>query len=78
MAADGFDQRFGLFGAIQGAAVKQGWMCCVDGRRHLHSVGVLGRTVVVLLSEVDPDVGYGAVQRVLTAAAAQVPPPGRQ
>ncbi len=77
VAADGFDQRFGLFGATEEAAVKQGWMCCVGGHRHLHSVGVLGRTVVVLLSEVDPDIGYPAVQRVLTAAAEQVPPPRR-
>jgi hypothetical protein len=75
-AADGFDQRFGLYGAADGeAAVKQGWMCCVGGQRHLHSVGVLGRTVVVLLSEVDQDVDYEAVQRALTAAAAEVPPP---
>jgi hypothetical protein len=78
LAADGFDQRFGLFGAADGqAAVKQGWMCCVGDRRHVHSVGVLGRTVVVLLSEVRTSVGYAAVTRVLTAAAAEVPPPRR-
>jgi hypothetical protein len=78
LAGDGFDQRFGLFGAADGqAAVKQGWMCCVDGMRHLHSVGVLGRTVVVLLSEVDPAHGYADVKRVLTAAAAKVPAPRR-
>ena len=50
-AADGFDQTFGLLaGAAAGVAVKQGWMCCVDGRRQLHSAGVLadGRVVVVL------------------------------
>jgi hypothetical protein len=75
-AADGFDQRFGLYGAADGeAAVKQGWMCCVGGLRHVHSVGVLGRTVVVLLSEVDRDEGYRAVKRALTAAAAEVPAP---
>jgi hypothetical protein len=47
-AADGFDQTFGLF-AEAGAAVKQGWMCCIDRRRQLHSAGVLvdGRVVVV-------------------------------
>jgi hypothetical protein len=47
-AADGFDQTFGLFPEA-GAAVKQGWMCCVDRRRQLHSAGVLadGRVVVV-------------------------------
>jgi len=52
VAADGFDQTFGLLSgaAGPGVAAKQGWMCCVDGRRHLHSAGVLadGRVVVVL------------------------------
>jgi hypothetical protein len=76
-AADGFDQRFGLFGAAEGAGVKQGWMCCVDGKRHVHSVGVVGSTVVVLLSEVPRGVGYDAAREALTAAAAQVPLPGR-
>ncbi|WP_369140896.1 serine hydrolase [Modestobacter versicolor] len=50
--ADGFDQTFGLLSGAGGAGVaaKQGWMCCVDGRRQLHSAGVLddGRVVVVL------------------------------
>ena len=75
VAADGFDQRFGLFGAADEVAVKQGWMCCVDGHRHLHSVGVVGHTVVVLLSEVPADVDYDTVRRALTAAADAVPPP---
>ena len=52
VAADGFDQAFGLLSEGAGAAVaaKQGWMCCVADRRHLHSAGVLadGRVVVVL------------------------------
>jgi hypothetical protein len=74
-AADGFDQRFGLFGADPDTAVKQGWMCCVGGNRHLHSAGVVGRTVVVLLSEVPADVRYRAVARVLSTAAAQLPAP---
>ena len=71
-AADGFDQRFGLFGVGGLPAVKQGWMCCVDGERHVHSVGVVRGTVVVLLSEVPRRVGYDAVRDALTAAAAQV------
>ena len=78
LAADGFDQRFGLYGAADGqAAVKQGWMCCVGDRRHVHSVGVVGRTVVVLLSQVRASVGYADVKRALTAAAAEVPAPRR-
>jgi hypothetical protein len=63
VAADGFDQRFGLFGTAPGrSAVKQGWMCCVGGNRHVHSVGVVGSRVVVLLSEVPRAVGYGSAR----------------
>ena len=76
VAADGFVQRFGLFGTAPVlTAVKQGWMCCVGGDRHLHSVGVVGHRVVVLLSEVPRAVGYDAARAALTAAAAAVPPP---
>jgi hypothetical protein len=76
LAADGFDQRFGIFGAAPPAtAVKQGWMCCVGGNRHLHSVGVIGSRVVVLLSEVPRTVGYDAARAALDAAAAAVPLP---
>jgi hypothetical protein len=75
-AADGFDQRFGLFGTAPALTpVKQGWMCCVGGNRHLHSVGVVGTRVVVFLSEVPRRVGYDAARAALTAAAAAVPPP---
>ncbi|MGY2003786.1 serine hydrolase [Blastococcus sp. SYSU DS1024] len=73
-AADGFDQEFGIFGTVPGRpAVKQGWMCCVDGNRHLHSVGVIGRKVVVLLSEVPASVGYDEARAALDAAAARLP-----
>ena len=76
LAADGFDQQFGLFGTAPPlTAVKQGWMCCVGGNRHLHSVGVVGRRVVVLLSEVPRRVGYANARAALTAAAAAIPPP---
>jgi hypothetical protein len=76
VAADGFDQQFGLFEtAPPGTAVKQGWMCCVGGHRHLHSVGVVDSRVVVLLSEVSSSVGYGEARAALTTAAAAIPPP---
>jgi hypothetical protein len=70
-AGDGFDQRFGLFGAAPGVAVKQGWMCCVDGRRQLHSAGVLadGR-VVVVLGDAPSSTGWPALRRTLDGAAA--------
>jgi hypothetical protein len=76
VAADGFDQRYGLFAtATPLTAVKQGWMCCTRGKRHVHSVGVVGERVVVLLSEVSRAVGYDEARAALTAAAAAVPPP---
>jgi hypothetical protein len=84
-AADGFDQRFGVYDVKERAAesedvdvpvgVKQGWMCCVGDRRHVHSVGVVDGTVVVLLSEVPVDVSYRRARAALTAAAAEVPLP---
>ena len=74
IAADGFDQRFGMFGAVSGRpAVKQGWMCCVGGFRHLHSVAVVGTRVVVLLSQVPRDVGYDQARAWLSAAGRAVP-----
>jgi hypothetical protein len=56
IATDGFDQRFGLLSptvsatALGPVAAKQGWMCCIDRRRQLHSIGTLadGRTVALL------------------------------
>jgi CubicO group peptidase (beta-lactamase class C family) len=75
LAADGFDQRFGLFGIAPGTpAVKQGWMCCVGGNRHLHSVGVVGSRVVVLLSELPRRLGYDTGRAALSAAAGALPP----
>jgi hypothetical protein len=76
LAADGFDQRFGIFGTTPGLpAVKQGWMCCLAGKRHLHSVGVIDDRVVVLLSEVPRSVSYDEGRAALTAAAAAIPRP---
>ncbi|MGY2129794.1 serine hydrolase [Blastococcus sp. SYSU DS0617] len=70
IAADGFDQRFGLFGAGDGeAAVKQGWSCCLDGIRVLHSAGILDGVAVALLARSGPEVGYPTLARGLTAAA---------
>lgn len=75
IASDGFDQEFGVFGTLPGAAVKQGWMCCLGGQRHLHSVGVVDGRVVVLLSEVPSSVGWDRARAALDAAAAAVPLP---
>jgi hypothetical protein len=76
-AADGFDQSFGLLSAqadTHGAvAAKQGWMCCLEGRRELHSTGVLtdGR-VVVLLGEFPEGTTWAQAQQALTDTAEQV------
>ena len=70
--ADGFDQRFGLLAAdvaSPGTPVKQGWMCCVDGARHLHSVGMVGERVVVLLAEVPAATDWTRLRGYLDAAA---------
>jgi len=63
IASDGFGQVFGL--AAQdpawAAAVKQGWMCCLDGVRAVHSSAVLGRDaryIVVLLSQYSPSLPW--------------------
>ena len=73
-AADGFDQAFGLrsvgVSAPGEVAVKQGWMCCVDGQRQLHSAGVLpDGTVVVLLGEFPEEVPWDTARAALDEAA---------
>ena len=73
-AADGFDQSFGLLsGVAAGVGAKQGWMCCVDGARQLHSAGVLadGR-VVVLLGQFPRATTWAQASAALDAAAAAV------
>ncbi|WP_448612727.1 serine hydrolase [Modestobacter sp. URMC 112] len=76
-AADGFDQTFGLLSdAVRAGgpvAAKQGWMCCVGGRRQLHSAGWLddGR-VVVLLGDFPSSAGWAAAHGALDAAALAV------
>ena len=71
VGADGFDQRFGLLaGGAEDLAAKQGWMCCVDGRRQLHSAGVLsdGR-VVVLLGDFPASTSWAQSSAALDRAA---------
>lgn len=72
-AADGFDQRFGLLSGAAGPGVgaKQGWACCPDGRRQLHSVGVLadGR-VVALLVDAPESVSYAQARSVIDESTA--------
>ena len=74
VAADGFDQVFGLLGTGDRATVvaKQGWMCCHNRRFTLHSAGLLGaegRYVVALLSTQPRGLGWEGARENLTAAA---------
>ena len=54
--ADGYPQRFGIPDGLYGepVAVKQGWMCCIDGDSWMHlSTGIIGadrRYVMVIES----------------------------
>ncbi|MCZ2816278.1 serine hydrolase [Modestobacter sp. VKM Ac-2984] len=76
-AADGFAQDFGLLSRTAGAAdpvaAKQGWMCCVDSRRQLHSVGVLadGR-VAVLLGDFPTGTSWSEARAALDSVAQAV------
>ncbi|WP_261773712.1 class A beta-lactamase-related serine hydrolase [Rhodococcoides corynebacterioides] len=64
LGADGYPQTFGIPRALSGETtrgVKQGWMCCVDGRWIHLSTGFVGadrRYVLAVLSREDP--WYGA------------------
>lgn len=72
IAADGFDQAFGLAAVAPPVAAKQGWMCCVADRIQLHSVGTLGeqhRFVVALLSSHPADRGYDDAREITNATA---------
>lgn len=75
VAADGYDQRFGLLTLPGEVAAKQGWMCCVAGMRQLHSVGVRDGEVLVLLGEMPAAVDEAAARARLDAAAAALPEP---
>ncbi|WP_091241293.1 hypothetical protein [Klenkia soli] len=71
-AADGFDQDFGLLSLdLDQVAAKQGWMCCLDDTRWLHSTGVLADgTVLVLLGTFPESTSWAQAGEALDAAAA--------
>lgn len=53
-------------------AVKQGWMCCLDGVRNVHSTAVVGldnRYVVVILTEYPPSLPWEYGQSTTTEVA---------
>lgn len=77
VAADGFDQAYGLLsaGPRPDVAAKQGWLCCLGGMITLHSTGALdgagqpSRYVVALLSSQPRGVGYDGARSTVTAAS---------
>ncbi|MEV6641860.1 serine hydrolase [Amycolatopsis sp. NPDC051371] len=68
--ADGFDQFFGIPGAVTAAdwAVKQGWSCCDPGR-NLHTSGLVGgrRYIVVVLSAQPAATSWAKASQNITA-----------
>jgi len=74
IASDGFDQRFGVNGidTTSEAAVKQGWMCCLNDLRNVHSTAVLGpddRYIVVILTQYSAGLPYEYGQDTATEVA---------
>lgn len=73
-AYDGFGQIFGLAASDPSlnAAVKQGWMCCLDGVRNVHTTAVLGdqeRYVVVILTQYPPELAWDYGLTITTEVA---------
>lgn len=68
---DGFNQYSGIPHALpdQVWGVKQGWMCCQEGQRRLHTTGILGadnRFLVAVLSQVPQSYSYAYAGETLT------------
>jgi hypothetical protein len=79
--ADGFDQYFGIPYALpyQYWGVKQGWMCCQEGLRRLHTSGILGqdaRYAVAVLSQMPQARSYAYAAQTLTAVVQTLYPGG--
>lgn len=73
IAADGFNQHFGIPAAAASWRVKQGWMCCLENRTRMHSTGFISgdRYTVALMIEGSTGVygNYGAQTLTLMARA---------
>lgn len=85
--ADGFYQFYGISDALPGEVrgIKQGWMCCQEGMRRLHSTGLVGPTnrfAVAVLSQYGQQLSYAYGGETLTGVVARLfpgnvaPPPG--
>lgn len=77
IAADGFDQYFGIPAALPGQvwAIKQGWMCCPRETSYLHTSGVLGTdnryAVAILTQTPGGDLSRGLIDQI---TASVLPP----
>jgi hypothetical protein len=79
--ADGYPQRFGIPDGLyaEPVAVKQGWMCCMDGSSWMHlSTGVIGadRRYVMVIESLQPS-DDATARATITQAVRTMFPSGR-
>jgi hypothetical protein len=78
---DGYPQRFGIPDGLyaEPVAVKQGWMCCMDGNSWMHlSTGVIGsdRRYVMVIESLQP-ADDATARTTITQAVKTMFPSGR-
>jgi len=81
IGTDGYPQRFGIPDGLyaEPVAVKQGWMCCMDGGSWMHlSTGIIGaeQRYVMVIESVQPSDGATA-RATITQAVKTMFPSGR-
>jgi hypothetical protein len=79
--ADGYPQRFGIPDGLyaEPVAVKQGWMCCMDGESWMHlSTGIIGsdRRYVMVIESLQPS-DDATARTTITQAVKTMFPEGR-
>jgi hypothetical protein len=79
--ADGYPQRFGIPDGLyaEPVAVKQGWMCCMDGDSWMHlSTGIIGsdRRYVMVIASLQPS-DDATARATITQAVKTMFPAGR-
>jgi hypothetical protein len=79
--ADGYPQRFGIPDGLyaEPVAVKQGWMCCMDGASWMHlSTGIIGadRRYVMVIESLQPS-DDATARATITQAVKTMFPSGR-
>jgi hypothetical protein len=79
--ADGYPQRFGIPDGLyaETVAVKQGWMCCMDGNSWMHlSTGIIGsdRRYVMVIESLQPS-DDATARATITDAVKTMFPSGR-